>query len=385
MKHREISRKLPLAVLLIAMLVFTAACNTASSLSEQPSSGSSPASTTDAGDTDTDPQSSTPLDPDTPEGTGDSIPAGSIALFATLSGGINSETLRVEGGNISWDSTHYKFLRYVPEVHLLHEFGWTTSQSYAKSYIYGLTVGEWVYIVKCGTDTGRKDVTRVNPKTGEIVGTFGSIYTSSMYGGFTISGDRLIYRSKIGKDLFGNRQSGGHVMSMEIGSFEPVKVLDYYDDNNIGAYYAIDDELVSIITTYEDDLVVYDIYRVNPVTLAIGEHLFAYASEENVTFYEGTTSLFWSETDPSSGDISIIRFALSGQPEYYLTISEDDPQLRSIDESQGKVLIVFTDSTPDSPYYYLADLTTDEIVELDVNDAFFSTLIHGNGQFVILD
>ena len=26
-----------------------------------------------------------------------------------------------------------------------------------------------------------------------------------------------------------------------------------------------------------------------------------------------------------------------------------------------------------------------EIIELDVNDAFFSTLIHGNGQFVILD
>jgi hypothetical protein len=121
------------------------------------------------------------------------------------------------------------------------------------------------------------------------------------------------------------------------------------------------------------------------MTMAIGDHLFTYASEDSVTFYEGSTSLFWSEIDPSNDDISVIRFPLSGQPEYYLTISEDHPQLRSIDESQGKVLIVFTDTTPESPYYYLADLATDEITELDVNDAFFSTLIHGNGQFMILD
>jgi hypothetical protein len=385
MKYRKISRKLQLVVLLIVTLVFIAACNTTSSIAEQSSSDLNPASTTDTGDTDTASQSPAPPDTATSEGTGDSIPSGSIALFATLSGGINNETLKREGGNISWNSTHYKFLRYVPEVHILHEFSWTTSQSYAKSYIYGLTVNEWVYIVRCGTDTGRKDITRVDPKTGEPVGTFGSIYTSSMYGGFTISGDRLIYRSKIGKDLYGNRQSGGHVMSMEIGSIEPVKVLDYYDDDNTGAYYTIGDDLISIITSYEDDWIVYDIYRVNPVTLARGEQLFTYASEDHITFYEGTTSLYWSETDSSNGDVSIIRFALSGQPEYYLTISEDNPQLRSIDESQGKVLIVFTDSTPESPYYYLADLTTDEIVELDVNDAFFSTLIHGNGQFVILD
>jgi len=374
MKYRKISGKLQLIALLVATLIFVVACNNTSSTPEQSSS-----------DSDNGSQSSTPQDPETSETTDDAIPAGSIALFATLSGGVNSETLRIEGGNISWDSTHYKFLRYVPEAHILNEFGWTTSLSYAKSYIYGLTVGEWVYIVRCGTDTGRKDITRVDPETGETVGTFGSIYTSSMYSGFTISGDRLIYRSKIVKDLYGNRQSGGHVMSMEIGSYEAVKVLDYYDDNNTGAYYAIGNELVSIITSYEDDLTVYDIYRVNPVTMSIGEHLFTYASEEYVTFYEGSTALFWSETDPSNGDVNIIRFPLSGQPEYYLTISEDDPQLRSIDESQGKVLIVFTDNTRESPYYYMADLTTGEIIELDVDDAFFSTLIYGNGQFVILD
>lgn len=385
MKYRMIFRKLQLVVLLVAALVFLMACNAISSIPEQSSPGSSLTSTTNTENTDIIPQSPAPQDSPTPEIATNSIPAGSIALFATLSGGISSETLRREGGNISWDSTHYKFLRYIPEAHMLHELGWTTSKSYAKSYIYGLTAGEWVYIVKCGTDTGRKDITRVDPETGEPVGTFRSIYTSSMYSGFTILGDRLIYRSKIGKDLYGNRQSGGHVMSLEIGSSEPVKMLDYYDDNNIGAYYAIGNELISIITSYEDDLIIYDIFRINPMTMAIVDHLFTYASEDSVTFYEGSTSLFWSEIDPSNGEVSVIRFPLSGQPEYYLTISEDNPQLRSIDESQGKVLIVVTDSTPESPYYYLADLVTNEIAELDVNDAFFSTLIHGNGQFMILD
>jgi hypothetical protein len=119
--------------------------------------------------------------------------------------------------------------------------------------------------------------------------------------------------------------------------------------------------------------------------MAVGDLLFTYGSEEPVTFYEGDTSLFWSETDPDTGDIRIIRFPLSGQPEYYLNISEDNPRLRSVDESQGKVLLVITDDTPESPLYVMADLATGEISELGVDPAFFSSLIYGNGQFLILE
>lgn len=313
------------------------------------------------------------------------IPPGSLALFATISGGSQSDFIRVEGGTVSWDSTHYKFLRFLPEVQMLDEFGWTSSQSFSKTYIYGITAGDWVYVVKCFTDSGRKDITRLNPKTGETVGRFGTISTGDMYRGFTISGDRVIYRTEVSKDLLGNRRSGGNVMAMDIDGTRAVELLDYYDDDNQGRYYGIGDELVTITTTYEDNTKFYDIYLVNPGTMAIGELLYSFDSVDHITFHEGTTSLFWTEADPDTGDVEIIRFTLSEYPTYYLTISEGTPESLSIDESQGKVLVVFRDETPGSPFYYLADMVTGDIVELDVDPAFFSRSIHGNGQFLILE
>ena len=313
------------------------------------------------------------------------IPPESIALFATLSSGTQNSFLRVEGGNVNWDTTHYKLLRYVPGVNLLHEFGWTSSKSYSKSFIYGVTRDGWFYEVKCFTDSGRKDITRKDPKTGQTIGSFGSITTSDMYNGFTICGDRLIYRSKISKDLMGNRKSGGNVMVMKFGETTASQVLDYYDENNMGWYLGIGSELISIVTTYEDNATFYDIYRVEPVTMAVGELLYSFGSEEYVEFFTGDTSLFWSEVIPGSEGVYIVKFTLSESPVYFLELTETDPLLLTVDESDGKVLVTFKDNTPESPFYYLADMYTDEIEELDIDPAFFSSLIRGNGQFLIID
>ena len=308
-------------------------------------------------------------------------------MFATISGGTKSEFLKQEGGSISWDSTHYKFLRYIPEAHLLDEFGWTTSKSYAKSYIYGFTTGDWVYSVRRSSDTGSNDITRIDPKTGKPHGRFPSITVPGNWGfSFTILGDRLIYRTKINEDLYGHRRSGGDVMSVEIGG-SPVKLLDYSDPDNKGSYYAAGEHLLSIVTGYEDSqgkVKDYYIYAVDPATMALGDLLFSFRSEERITFYEGDTALYWGQKDPETGDIKVVRFPPTEQPYYYLTISENDPELWSVDESQGKVLVMHTDNTPESPFYYLADLSTDEITELDIDHAFFQALSHGNGQFCVL-
>jgi hypothetical protein len=268
---------------------------------------------------------------------------------------------------------------------MLDEFGWTSSKSYSKSYIYGITAGDWVYVVKCFTDSGRKDITRLDPATGNTVGTFAPITTSDMYRGFTIHGDMVIYRTKVSKDLLGNRRGGGDVMVMELGATRAKEILDYYDEDNMGRYYSIKNDLISIVTTYEDDAVFYDIYRVDPGTFAIGELLYSFGSEDNIDFYEGTGSLFWTETDPATGNINIIRFPLDEYPMYYLEISETTPMNLSIDESQGKVLVSFRDNTPESPFYYLSDTASGDIIELDVDPAFFSKSKYGNGQFIILD
>jgi hypothetical protein len=175
-------------------------------------------------------------------------------------------------------------------------------------------------------------------------------------------------------------------MAVEI-SGSPVKLLDYADPNNKGSYYAIGEQLITIVTSYGDNqgtVKNYDIYLVDPLSIAIGDLLFSFSSKDYITFYEGETALYWSQTDAATEDIKVVRFPISEQPFYYLTISENSPQLVSIDESQGKMLIVYRDNTPESPFYNLVDIETNEIVELDVDPAFLSGLIYGNGQFYIL-
>jgi len=380
-----------LAGVVTTILVVLAACSSSTkSPDELPPSSLPEARTTmssTASSEQTDPaRIGTPSDSE--QTSSNSIPPGSIALFATISGGTQSEFLKVEGANVNWDSTHYTFLRYIPEIKVLDEFGWTTSKSYAKSYIYGITAGDWVYVVRCSTDTGAKDITRLDPWTGETVGRFSSIVTDDIYGGFTISGDRLIYRTKISKDLLGKRRSGGDVMAMEIGSDRALKLLDYADADNTGQYHAFGEELVTIVTSYEDARGItknYDIYRVDPGTLAISELLYTFKSGDIIRFHGGATALYWSHLDPDSGDTHIVRFPSSGEPPYYLTISETTSQLLTIDESQGKVLIVFRDDTTESPSYYLVDLATNDLTELDIDRSFFSNSVYGNGQFCILE
>ena len=315
-----------------------------------------------------------------------SIPPGSIALFSTVSGGINSDSLKLPGLNLSWDSNTYKFLRYVPDVNMLDELDWTTSKSYAKSYIYGFTSGEWVYTVRRSSDTDRNDITRLDPRTGKTVGQFPSItVTGDWKFGFTVLGDRLIYRTKINETLSGSRRSGGDVMAVEIGG-SPIKILDYADPNNIGNYYAIGDKLITIVRTSKDNLKAYDIYLVNPENMVIGDHLYTYVSDDLVTFYEGETALYWSQTDSETGDINIIRFPLSDEPSFYLIISGDNPQLISVDDSQGMILIMYSDDIPDRHFFYsLVDIATGTITEYELDKAFFKGLKNGNGQFFILE
>ena len=328
--------------------------------------------------------------PTTQDSTEVDIPAGSIALFATLSGGPKSDSLKLPGLHVSWDSTHYQFLRYIPEIPWIDEFDWTTSQSYAHSYIYGFTSGDWVYVVNRSSDTNRNTVTRYDPNTGMAKGQFPDIYvTGDWKFSFTVFSDRLIYRTKIVENLAGQRIGGGDVMSVEIGG-KPVKLLDYTDPNNKGSYHAIGSELITIVKTFDMSKPShpqngYDIYRVDPATYILGEKLFSYAAKQYVEFFEGETALYWSEKQSETGDIKVIRFPLSEQPYYFLTVSENSPGLISIDESQGKVLVISVDSSPESPFYNLVDLENGTIMELDVDPAFLSSYTKGNGQFYVLD
>ena len=138
--------------------------------------------------------------------------------------------------------------------------------------------------------------------------------------------------------------------------------------------------------TKVEDIYYYDIFRVDPDTLQIDSLLYTYLDPDfAVKFFAGNTALYWSQTDPDTGDLLLIQFEPTGEPHYFVTIAENSPQLVSIDESNGVVLVVSTDDSPDSPFYTTVNLVTDEIADLEIDKGFFSNLIYGAGQFLVLE
>ncbi len=361
------------------MLVLTSACGGDGSSTSSTAATSNPKTST------TNPTTVPTTTTTTTAKPSPTIPPGSLALFAVLNGSSQSDFLRVDDIRVNWDTTHFQLLRYIPEIQTLDEFGWTSSKSYSRSYIYGITAGGWLYEVKCFLDSGRKDISRLDPATGKTVASFGPVTTADMYEGFTICEDKVIYRTEVTKDQLGRRTSGGNVMVMKIGASSPVKVLDYYDNNNLGHYYSMGNNLVSIVTSIQGTNKYNEIYRVDPETLAFGDLIYSFSSKNYVTFFEGDTALYWTETDAATGNIYVVRLPINGNAVYYLEISDTKPQNLAIDESQGKVLISFQDETPESPFYFLKDIASGDITEVDVEAAFFSKSKLGNGQFVILD
>ncbi len=141
----------------------------------------------------------------------------------------------------------------------------------------------------------------------------------------------------------------------------------------------------TFFTSIEGTHKFYDIYRVNPETLALGDMIYSFSAKNYVTFFEGDTALYWTETDTATGNIYVVRLPIDGNAVYCMEISDTTPQYLAIDESQGKILVSFQDETPESPFYYLQDIASGDITEADVEPAFFSKSKLGNGQFVILD
>lgn len=309
----------------------------------------------------------------------------SLALFATLTLGKDTQSLPVIGGNITWDSTQYKLIRYIPSAQLLDEFGWTSSKSYSKTYLYGITAGKWIYNTLVFTSSGRKDITRLDPKTGETIGIFGTFSTDNMYRGFAIVGDSVYYRTKIGKDLFGNRRSGGDLMMRKISETSPKKLLDYRDKDNKGALYGIGENLIAIVTNHEKEMKTYEIRKLRSETAKMEQSLITISSMEDLKFYEGTTALFWSEKEVVSSKVSIMKYSLSGSLELLFNIPINSPHFIEIDESQGKVLVVFRAGEPYVPYYYLYDMESKNLEQLDIDPRLYSTSIYGNGQFYITE
>ena len=309
------------------------------------------------------------------------IPNNALAIFPTIKLGSQSNSLPIQGGDVRWNSTSYGVLIYVPDAEHIDIMATTSSKSYSKSYVYGLTVEGRLYSVRAGTDVSRQTITELDPRTGSALGSC-SIYSSDIYGEFAIVGDAVYYRSKMSKDLYGNRSGGGELMAERFPcSGEPTSLQRYGTDANSGRLYGVGGTLI-MAARVDDDT--YEIREINKSTGEI-ERVVDTVFNEFWRFFAGSDALYWREAS-GAGSSVILRHDLSGVAEELVTLpySPDDMYNLGIDEEDGKVLIVFAEGINGPRHFYLYDLAEDSLDDLSIDPSLFSTYTRGNAQFLFV-
>ena len=94
------------------------------------------------------------------------LPARAFAMFPTIKLGSQSDSLPVPGGVVIWDTTDYGVVRFVPEVPRIDVMAATSSKSYAKSYVYAVTISGNLFVIRVGTDVNSVRITELEPGTG---------------------------------------------------------------------------------------------------------------------------------------------------------------------------------------------------------------------------
>ena len=309
------------------------------------------------------------------------IPRNALAIFPTIKLGSQSDSLPIPGGDVRWSSTSYGVVMYVPEAEHIEIMATTSSKSYSKSYIYGLTISSRLYSVRAGTDVSRQTITELDPRTGNPLGSC-SIYSSDVYGEFAIVGDAVFYRSKIRKDLYGNHSGGGQLMTVQFPcSGEATSLQKYGTDANTGRLFGVGDRLVRVARVDDDT---YEIREIDKSTGEI-ERVVDTVFNEYGSFFAGDDALYWREASGVNSS-TILRHDLNGAAEEVISLpySADDMYNIGIDEEDGKVFIVFAEGFDGPRHFYMYDIGNDSLEELPIDPSLFSTYTRGNGQFLFV-
>ena len=302
------------------------------------------------------------------------LPAHAFATFPTIKLGSQSDSLPVPGGTVSWSTTDYGVVRFLPEVPRLDIMAATSSKSYAKSYVYAVTVSGKLFVVRVGTDVNSVRITELEPRTGETIGAC-SLYSGS----FAITGDKVYYLAKVQTDLFGKRTSGGELKMARFPCAETATtLLAFHSPSNKGKLISVGDHLLRAVFLEGDK---YEIRDINKNTGEV-DRVLATVSNEYQRFYAGTDALYWLERS-GHGAVKIIRYLLNSTPEPIVTLPYDALYNIGIDEEKGKVFIVFRANS--ESYFYLYDLRSDALEQLSIDPSLFSSYSNGNGQFLFID
>ena len=304
------------------------------------------------------------------------ISSGTLALFVSLSMDSRNESWPTVGGSVSWEETDTGLLRYLPTLGLLDILATTTSFSFSSSHIYPLTVGGRIFVVNTRSS---KNISEYDPRTGALLGTACEVTTDDELSGFAIVGERIFYIDKAGDLAVQDLPCNGTATTL----------LDA-DDHAINSrsLYGIGDQLVSVSFVSPDQ---YEIRRHNVGTGAVDEVLLTLGGAEvfGASFFAGDEGMYWLRFDDRTLRLTVVRYSLGGSPQEILTrtLTTALNAGYSIDESRGKVLVVYMDGFPASggeARFLLYDRMAGEVEELAIDTSFYSQRIFGT-QFLVLE
>ncbi|MCA9524659.1 MAG: hypothetical protein KC609_27015 [Myxococcales bacterium] len=324
-------------------------------------------------------------DTSTPDatGTGDvggstEIPSGAFAMFPVIVMSSRSDSLPLPGGTVSWSSTDYGLLRYVPDVGLLDVLTNVSSQSYANSYLYPLTRDGHLYGVRCSIDTQRKILRRFDPRTGSQIGEC-SFYSDDLYSAFAVLGDKVYYRSKEATDLYGNRTSGGDIDSLSWPCSGAATTLVSYAKGANKLFYVYASAARLFGGRYNGGL---ELREIDTNTGAVTTDPVVTVPETACHFSALDDALYYGICDAAS--VQIYRLDPADYtPTLIATLATSDKALHmGMSQHQNKLFVALRDTTPK---FYLIDLTTKQVEQKPLNSSLFGTKIYANGAFLFVD
>ena len=274
-------------------------------------------------------------------------------------------------------------MRFVPEIPDLEIMAATSSKSYAKSYIYAVTVSGRLYSVRVGTDVNSKTIVELDPRTGKRLNDC-SFHTADTYGGFAIIGDKVYYVDKVKTDIYGEVTGGGELKMNQFPCRQAATtLLDNWALANAGELMAVGNHLLRVVWLEDDK---YEIREINKLTGEIDRVLTTLTNKYR-TFFAGTDALYWYDKSEPAG-VNFIRYPLAGAAEVIFTLpwAANDLYNVGVDEEDGTIFMVFGISfDPAERYFYLFDLSNNSLADLPIDPSLFSTSIQGNGQFLFID
>ena len=310
----------------------------------------------------------------TPSPTADPL-AGALAVFVSFSPGKETSSVFAGGERIVLESTKYHVVRALERQPAIR-VAFTSSESYAKSYIYPVTNAGRLFVVRVSTDTGQKEIRSYDARTGKGGDTVCSFYSAGTYKGFAIIGDRVYFRTKIAQDLAGRYRSGGDLVYLDMPCKGEPRLL-VPRDRLPGAV----EVLAAAGVLYAEGVgeQTLDLWRIDTTTGGVKEFVSLKRNAvEPQTFFEGDDALYFSAK--GDGQLTVVRLPAEGidAARTIATIptrGKGGPS--SIDASDGEVYVALADPTP-----RFFTVKGGQTLELDLDRGLYSTLIHGGGQIL---